>query len=204
MAADSPTVFVIDDDVSILRSVSRVLRLADYTVEVFTSPPQFLRRAPYEGPGCVIVDLQMPEMSGLELQQAARANGSTLPVIFLSGQGDIQTAVKAVKAGAVEFLEKPFVTDKLLEAVGSALTAHRKLLEEGKTKAYYESRFQRLTPREREVCLRVGRGLLNKQIAFELGASEKTIKLHRARVMRKLGIGSVAELVDLLRTIGEK
>ena len=204
MHDDQPTVFVVDDDESLLRSVSRLLRLADHAVEVFNSPAVYLQREPYKGIGCIIVDLQMPGMSGLELQQALRTSGSTLPVIFLSGQGDIQTAVRALKAGAVEFLEKPFASDKLLQAVDSALAVHRKALVEGRTKAYFEGRFDRLTPREREVCLRVGRGLLNKQIAFELGASEKTIKLHRARVMRKLAINSVAELVDLLRTIGVK
>jgi FixJ family two-component response regulator len=204
MTADNPTVFVVDDDDSVLRSIARVLRLASYAVETFSSPPEFLKRPRFEGTGCLILDLQMPEMSGLELQRQAQEGGSTLPVIFLSGQGDIPAAVQAVKAGAMEFLEKPFASEKLLQVVESAMTWHRQLLSESRTKAQAQARFDRLTPREREVCVRVGRGLLNKQIAFELGSSEKTIKLHRARVMRKLDVSSVAELVDLLRSIGAK
>ena len=143
----------------------------------------------------------------MELQQALLASGYRIPIIFISGHGDIPTtvkAVKAVKAGAVDFLPKPFAREELLASVESALRYHREALAEQAANDERRSKFALLTPREQEVCVLVGRGLLNKQIAAELGAAEKTIKVHRARVMAKLAVGSVAELVDLLREIGER
>ncbi len=140
----------------------------------------------------------------MELQQALLASGYRIPIIFISGHGDIPTTVKAVKAGAVDFLTKPFAREELLASVESALRYHREALAEQAANDERRSKFALLTPREQEVCVLVGRGLLNKQIAAELGAAEKTIKVHRARVMAKLAVGSVAELVDLLREIGER
>lgn len=202
---DAPAlVFVVDDDPSVLRALDRTLRASGLTVEVFSSPDAFLARPRYRGPACLITDLRMPGMSGLELQQILNHSGYKLPVIFISGHGDIPTTVRAVKAGAVDFLTKPFVRDQLLASVESAIRYHRGVLAEEQLLEERRARFGLLTPREQEVCLLVGRGLLNKQIAAELGAAEKTIKVHRARVMSKLGVGSVAQLVDLLREIGAR
>ena len=207
MTESAPMVFVVDDDPSMLRALERMLRTSGHSAEVYASPGAFLARPRYPGPACLITDLRMPGMSGLELQQALLASGYRIPIIFISGHGDIPTtvkAVKAVKAGAVDFLPKPFAREELLASVESALRYHREALAEQAANDERRSKFALLTPREQEVCVLVGRGLLNKQIAAELGAAEKTIKVHRARVMAKLAVGSVAELVDLLREIGER
>ena len=207
MTESAPMVFVVDDDPSMLRALERMLRTSGHSAEVYASPGAFLARPRYPGPACLITDLRMPGMSGLELQQALLASGYRIPIIFISGHGDIPTtvkAVKSVKAGAVDFLPKPFAREELLASVESALRYHREALAEQAANDERRSKFALLTPREQEVCVLVGRGLLNKQIAAELGAAEKTIKVHRARVMAKLAVGSVAELVDLLREIGER
>lgn len=204
MTESAPMVFVVDDDPSMLRALERMLRTSGHSAEVYASPGAFLARPRYPGPACLITDLRMPGMSGLELQQALLASGYRIPIIFISGHGDIPTTVKAVKAGAVDFLTKPFAREELLASVESALRYHREALAEQAANDERRSKFALLTPREQEVCVLVGRGLLNKQIAAELGAAEKTIKVHWARVMAKLAVGSVAELVDLLREIGER
>ncbi|MBS1872027.1 MAG: response regulator transcription factor [Acidobacteria bacterium] len=200
MTESAPMVFVVDDDPSMLRALERMLRTSGHSAEVYASPGAFLARPRYPGPACLITDLRMPGMSGLELQQALLASGYRIPIIFISGHGDIPTTVKAVKA----VLPKPFAREELLASVESALRYHREALAEQAANDERRSKFALLTPREQEVCVLVGRGLLNKQIAAELGAAEKTIKVHRARVMAKLAVGSVAELVDLLREIGER
>ena len=196
--------FVVDDDPSVLNSLSRMLRILGHDVEAFASPRQFLQRPRHPGPACLISDLQMPEMSGLEFQQALLAEGHTLPIIFLTGHGDIPTTVKALKAGAVDFLTKPVASEKLLGSVNTAIQGHRARLQQMDALQDLQRRFDRLTPREKQVCVRVGRGLLNKQIAYELSTAEKTVKLHRSRVMKKMQISSVAELVDLLRALGTR
>jgi len=201
--APSPTVFVVDDDASVLRGLSRLIRSAGFAVEIFAKADEFLKHPPNGGPGCVLIDLRMPGMNGLELQHAIAAAGHPIPVIFISGDGDIPATVQAMKAGAVDFLTKPFDEEQLLDAIRRALAhdaegrAQRRQLEQ------WQARYNELTPREREVCHLVARGLLNKQIAFELGATEKTIKVHRARVMDKLEVQSVADLVRIVDKLGK-
>jgi len=194
----SATVFVVDDDASVLRGLSRLIRSAGFAVEIFARADEFLEHPANGGPGCVLIDLRMPGMNGLELQDAIAAAEHPLPVIFISGDGDIPTTVKAMKAGAVDFLTKPFDEEQLLDAVRRALARAAELGAQHRERAQCQARYDELTPREREVCHLVARGLLNKQIAFELGTTEKTIKVHRARVMNKLGVNSVADLVRIV------
>ncbi|UQA58739.1 response regulator transcription factor [Polyangium aurulentum] len=191
-------VFVVDDDPSVLRGLERLLRSAGYKVEAHASPRAFLERAPSEGPGCVVVDLRMPEIGGLDLQEELSRRGFPLPLVFLTGHGDVPSSVRAMKGGAIDFLTKPCDDTDLLAAVERALERDRQARAARAEQESVQARFASLTPREREVCLLVARGLLNKQIAVELGAAEKTIKVHRARVMEKLGVESVAELVRLV------
>jgi FixJ family two-component response regulator len=190
-------VFVVDDELSVRKSLGRLLRAAGYRVELFASAREFLRREPEDAPACLVLDLQMPELSGLGLQQELVDAGRGVPIVFITGHGDIPTSVRAMRAGAVDFLAKPFSETELLEAIERALRKARD--EAGDQAAGLEAkrRLGRLTPREREVLLHVLAGELNKQIAQALGASEKTIKVHRGRVMRKMQVTSVADLVRL-------
>lgn len=197
-AETGPTVFVVDDDASVLRGLDRLLRAAGYTVEAHASPRVFLERAPSDRPGCVVVDLRMPEISGLELQEELERRGCRLPLVFLTGHGDVSSSVRAMKAGAIDFLTKPCDDTDLIAAVERALSRDAAARAAREEQLAVKARFEALTPREREVCLLVSRGLLNKQIAADLGTSEKTIKVHRGRVMDKLGVESVAELVRLV------
>ncbi|KYF69616.1 response regulator transcription factor [Sorangium cellulosum] len=198
MAESASTVFVVDDDPSVLRALERLLRSAGYAVEAYASPGEFRDRAPSERPGCAVVDLRMPGLGGLELQEELERRGCPLPVVFLTGHGDVPSSVRAMKAGAVDFLTKPCDDTDLLAAVARAIARDAAARAARSEQQALRTRFDALTPREREVCLRVARGLLNKQIADELGAAEKTIKVHRGRVMEKLGVESVAELVRLV------
>jgi len=194
-----PCVSVVDDDALVLRSLERVLKSGGFAVRTFPSPEDFLARRP-AGPGCVVLDMAMPGLSGLELQKALADSGDPCPVVFLSGQSDIPATVEAMKAGAVDFLTKPVERGKLLESVRAALArdvVDRAARERSDAVAVQVAS---LTAREREVLELVAEGLLNKQIAARLGTAEKTVKVHRARAMRKMGAGSVAELVRLLGT----
>lgn len=201
-AQGEPTVYVVDDDSDVLRSLTRLLRANGYKTEPFKSAAEFLLRAPDFGLGCAIVDLHMPEMSGLSLQESLLRAGSIMPLIFLTGRGDFPSSVQAVKRGAVDYLAKPVESAKLLPTIDAAIQGHAALMadaaEVGELLRLYES----LTPREREVCSGVSRGLLNKQIGGELGIAEKTIKVHRGRVMEKLRVNSVPELVRILDRLG--
>jgi RNA polymerase sigma factor (sigma-70 family) len=202
---DRPLVFVLDDDPSICRALTRLIRAAGYDVEVFGVPDEFLAREPHEGPACLVLDLRLPRMTGLELQEALERAGRALPTVFISGRADVPASVRAMKAGAVDFLSKPVDEDELLAAIEGALERDRARRTERAERRTLDTRFARLTPREREVCALVAAGLLNKQIAAELGTSEKTVKVHRGRVMAKLEVRSVAELVrvfDRARPIG--
>jgi FixJ family two-component response regulator len=196
------TVFVVDDEPSVRRSLARLLRAAGYRVEIFASAAEFLRAAPVEAVGCLVLDVQMPDLNGLELQQALGAADRRLPIVFITGHGDIPMSVRAMKAGAMDFLSKPFDAKDLLAAIERALaTAEARVLEQlGAAEA--KRRLATLTPREHEVMLHVIRGELNKQIAAALGAAEKTIKVHRGRVMHKLQVQSVADLVRLCEKAG--
>jgi len=192
------TVFVVDDDPSVLSAVGRLIRSAGHKVETFGSPREFFERSRSDEPGCLVVDLRMPDLSGLELQEAMGRAGYHLPVIFMSGHADIQSTVKAMQGGAIDFLIKPFDEHQLLEAIDRATARD---VEERMARAARDAlrvRLNLLTPREREVCNLVAAGRLNKQIAAELGIAEKTVKAHRARVMAKLQAPSVADLVRIV------
>ena len=192
------TVHVVDDDKGFLRSMDRLLRTAGYVVRTFTSAQEFLASDRSECPACLLLDLRMPGVSGIDLQEKLAASGEDLPIVFLSGHAEFHSGVRAMKAGAVDFLAKPFTEAELLAAVAKALDRDRRAHAARALKQDALDRLARLTPRERQVCDLVATGMLNKQIAAELGAAEKTIKCHRGRVMEKLEVGSVAELVRLV------
>jgi FixJ family two-component response regulator len=197
MSAPAPTVYLVDDDASVLRGLSRLLAAAGMTVAAFDSPGEFLRAFDPAAPGCLVLDVAMPELNGPELQQALAGRRSELPVVFLTGRGDIPTSVQAMKRGAVDFLTKPVDEEALLAAIGNALEKDRALRQAREETARVEQRLASLTRREREVLERVVDGRLNKQIAAELGTVEKTIKVHRASVMQKMGVRTLADLVKL-------
>ena len=188
-------VAIVDDDLLVLRSLDRLLRSAGFNVETFSSPREFLRQEGQGTRGCVVMDLSMPELNGLELQQALAASADARPVVFISGHGSVPASVSAMKAGAVDFLTKPIDQAKLLDAVHAAVQKDRAAREKRAEQAQVVSRLDTLTLREKQVLARVVTGRLNKQIAAELGTAEKTIKVHRARMMRKMQVYSVAELV---------
>jgi FixJ family two-component response regulator len=196
------TVFAVDDDERFLTAIGRVLQLGGYGVEKVPSAASFLQRVPSPTLGCVLVDLQMPEMTGLEFHERLREAGWTQPVVFLSGQGTIPASTQALKGGALDFLTKPVKSEDLLSAVGEAVDRHRAILTTTQELAGLQGKYDSLTPREREVCLGVARGQLNKQIAYDLNLTLATIKFHRARGLIKLGVNSVPELVLLLDKLG--
>jgi FixJ family two-component response regulator len=193
----SSRVFLVDDDPAVCRALGRLIRAAGHEVVSFTSPAAFLAREPHPGPACLVLDLRMPGMTGLEVQDVLERAGRAVPIVFISGRADVPASVRAMKAGAVDFLGKPVDEVELLAAIAGALERDRARRADRAERDALDTRFVRLTPREREVCALVARGLLNKQIAAELGTSEKTVKVHRGRVMAKLEVDSVAELVRL-------
>jgi FixJ family two-component response regulator len=196
------TVFLVDDDAGVLKALSRLLRARGYDVQSFTSPQAFLTNHDPSKPGCAVFDVSMPELDGLELQQALTAGGSHRPVIFLTGTSDIPTSVRAMKAGAIDFLTKPVSGNDLLEAVTRSEKEDARIRLVKTEMELINAKIATLTPREREVMAHVITGRLNKQIAGDLGTVEKTIKVHRGRVMEKLGVRSVAELVRLAEKAG--
>jgi len=196
------TVFLVDDDPAVLKSLARLLRSARLEFATFNSAREFLERHDLGAPGCVVLDVAMPGLNGLELQEALAAKGSALPIIFLTGHGDIPMSVRAMKRGAVDFLTKPVDDDDLLKAVGVAIEKDRAQRRVHAEVADLQQRLATLTPREREVLEHVIAGQLNKQTAADLGTVEKTIKVHRARVMEKMKAQSVAELVRLTERLG--
>ena len=194
-------VFVIDDDESVRRGLDRLLRSDGLDVESFGSSREFVARPLPDRPACVVLDLRLPGASGLEVQDTLARAGWEIPIIFISGYADVGSSVRALKAGAVDFLQKPFSDQALLDIVHDALDRARAARRRRAERAAIQARFDLLTPRERDVLRLVLRGLLNKQIASELGISEKTVKFHRGRVMSKTEAGSVAELVRQAATI---
>jgi FixJ family two-component response regulator len=199
---EQPIVFVIDDDDSVRRSLDRLLRSVDLEVETFASAQDFLRKPLPERPSCVVLDLRLPGPSGLELQESLLRAGHDLPIIFISGHADVPSSVRAIKAGAVDFLQKPFSDQALLDIIHGALRRDREARRDRAEVADIRVRFDMLTPRERDVLRLVIQGRLNKQIAGDLGISEKTVKFHRGRVMEKTQAGSVAELVRQADRLG--
>jgi RNA polymerase sigma factor (sigma-70 family) len=192
----SPTVVhVVDDDRSLRTAVTRLLQAAGYEVRAYASAGDFLMRERTAGPACVILDVRMPGPSGLDLQQALEAQEDALPVVFLTGHGDIPMSVRAMRAGAVDFLTKPVKRDALLTAVRAALAQHDQRRAGRERRQHLRACFDTLTPREREVFERVVAGMLNKQIAADLGCSIRTVKIHRARTMAKMQVDSLADLV---------
>jgi len=201
-APPSPTVFVVDDYAPVRSAVSRLLRAAGFAVAAFASPEEFLAQYDPHTPGCLVLDLDMPAVNGLELQRILARKGSVLPIIFLTGHGDVPKSVQAMKRGAIDFLTKPVNDENLLAAVRAAIEKDRALRREQTELSEIRARLATLTPREREVLEHVVTGKLNKQIAADLGTVQQTVKVHRARVMQKMRVQSVAELVRLTERCG--
>jgi len=197
----SPTamVFVIDDDQSVRKSLRRLLDAANYKTELFNSASDFLQRLPHPGPSCIIIDVRMPGLTGIDLQKTLIESGREEQLIFITAHGDIPMCAQAMKAGAVDFLSKPFKPKQLLESVERALSRSAEQLRRASEKNHARSLLELLTAREYEVMELVATGLLNKQVGGELGMAEKTVKTHRAHVMQKLRITSVAELMVVLQ-----
>jgi len=195
---EKPTrIFVIDDDDSVRRGVTYLLQAANYAVEAFAAAEDFLARDPFSGIGCIIVDVRMPGMSGLDLQERLNQAGNSLPIVFITGHGDLPMGVSAMKKGAVDFLPKPFDDEELLAAVELALERNKKALSEFEDVQDFRDQLKTLSPREHDVFRLVISGMLNKQIAAALDIAEQTVKIHRGRVMQKLQADSLAELVRL-------
>jgi FixJ family two-component response regulator len=190
-------VYIVDDNPSVCRALCRLLQAAGLEAVAFASGEEFLAHPHHDGAGCLILDMRMPGLSGLELQERLGQIQETLPIIFLTGHGNVPNTVQAMKGGAVDFLQKPVDDEELLAAVQRALALSRQRRAEQAARLEIESRLRTLTPRERQVLELVVKGLLNKQIAGELGAAEKTIKIHRGRVMQKMRASSVADLVHM-------
>ncbi|WP_342373759.1 response regulator [Myxococcus stipitatus] len=197
------TIFLVDDDESVLRGLGRLLRAAGHVTKPFASPDLFLAQLSGDTPGCAVLDLRMPGLNGLELQQSMASKGCHLPVIFITGHGDVPASVRAMKAGAVDFLLKPFDEQHLLAAIEQALRKDAEARTGRAQTAALHARYSTLTPREREVCALVAQGLTNKEVALRLGTTEKTIKVHRGRVIEKLDVDSVAELVRFVDRLGQ-
>jgi FixJ family two-component response regulator len=199
---ENPTVFLVDDDPGVLRALTRLLRAAGRQVRAFGSAQDFLAAHDPAMPGCVVLDLSMPGLNGLELQTALEASGCRRPIVFVSGHGDVPSSVRAMKAGAVDFLTKPVSAEDLLAAVERAVRQDDLMRRSRAELQVIGERLKTLTPREREVLQHVVAGQLNKQIAADLGTVEKTIKVHRSRLMGKMGVRSVADLVRLAERMG--
>ena len=197
MSASTPIIFVVDDDVSVRESLELLFRHEGWKSETFPSAQDFLERPPALVPSCLVLDVSLPGISGLELQSRMSKEQADMPIIFITGNGDIPMTVRAMKAGAVEFLTKPFTTEMLLSAIQQALERSRAGLSEREEIRELRDRFSTLSPRESEVMMLVVTGLLNKQVGAELGISEITVKAHRGRVMQKMKAGSFADLVQI-------
>jgi FixJ family two-component response regulator len=203
MPFPQPIVFLVDDDASVRKGLTRLIKSAGHPVESFASARAFLDSGCYsDGPSCLVLDVQMPGLSGLDLQRELQAANMNLPIIFITGHGDVPTSVRAMKGGAVDFLQKPVKDKDLLTAIEQSLARSARDQSEREEIDEIRQRVESLSPRELEVMALVVTGMLNKQIAFKLGTVEKTIKVHRGRVMDKMGVNSLAELVRLAERVG--
>lgn len=202
MSEPSDTVFVVDDDPSVLKALQRLLRQADWNVETFESAEAFLARPRHAGQGCLVLDVNLPGIDGLELQRRQSASERELPIIFLTGRGDIPMSVRAIKAGAVDFLTKPVETQLLVRAIRAAFdqAAGQRVAQSATSEL--RRRFESLTSREREVLAALAAGRLNKQIAGDLGIVEQTVKFHRAKIMERMQAKTVAELMHIAARVG--
>lgn len=192
--AINPTVYIVDDDASVRESLSSLIRSEGLAVEVFESPLDFLALPVVKELSCVVLDVRMPEIDGLTLQSKLLAQGKEIPIVFISGHGDVPQAVRAMKAGAIDFLRKPFDDTELLRAISSALSRVSNATREKTSLTDLRSRFDQLTPREKEIMFQVAEGKQNKRIAYELGVTESTVKVHRHNVMSKMQLKSLPEL----------
>jgi FixJ family two-component response regulator len=202
METVTPKVFIVDDDPSFCRAVERLLRSFGYRAEAYTSPTEFISRWRPEQPGCLVLDMRMPDLPGLEVQRRVTSSSAPMPIIFVSGSADVETCVGALRGGAADILLKPFSEEELLAAVDRALAKDAAGRRDRDELQALRERLAWLTPRELEVFRLVAKGMLNKQIAVVLGTKEGTVKMHRGHVMRKLQLGSVAELVSLANRLG--
>jgi FixJ family two-component response regulator len=202
MSGGDPVVHVVEDDASFRTAVVRLLEIAGYEVRAYASAGDFLIGRPGDAPGCLLLDLHLPGPSGLDLQAALAAQGISLPVVFLTGHGDVPASVRAMKAGAVDFLAKPVAREPLLRAVGEAIARDARARAAREQRRALQALYDKLSAREREVFAGVVAGRLNKQIAADIGAAERTVKAHRAQVLEKMRAGSVAELVRIAVELG--
>ena len=200
MTDAAPVVFVVDDDPSVRKALARLLKTAGFAVEVFATADEFLGRPPPGGPACAVLDVRMPGLGGMDVQRTLAAQNATLPVVFITGHGDIPMTVRAMKAGAVDFLPKPFNDLDLLAAVRQAVARHAHSRQVGEEEAALRDRAESLSPREREVMAGVVSGMPNKRVAHRLGIAVKTVKVHRGHVMRKMRADSLADLVRMKLT----
>lgn len=201
-SAPHPTVYIVDDDASVRRGLSNLVRSVGLQAEVFASASEFLAAKRSDAPACLILDVRLPGLSGLDFQAELTKARNQIPIIFITGHGDIPMTVKAMKAGAIEFLTKPFRDQDLLDAIRVALERARATHQSEQSAAQLRAKFEALTPREQEVMAWVTGGLLNKQVAAEIGVTEVTVKVHRAKVTKKMGAKSLAELVVMADILG--
>ena len=204
MPESDAIILVVDDDVSVREALGGLIQSAGWRVETFASAQEFLARLPADAPGCLVLDVHLPGLSGLELQKRMAEIDLDIPIIFITGHGDVPTSVRAMKAGALEFLTKPFADQDLLEAIRQAIRRNQATRQQRAKMRELQDHYRSLTPREREVMERVVSGLLNKQIAAELGISEITVKAHRGQVMHKMQAQSLPDLVRMSEMLGTR
>jgi FixJ family two-component response regulator len=202
MSLENPTVYVVDDDVSVRESLTNLFQSVGLKVEAFDTADKFLSKKPATAPSCLILDVRLPGLSGLDLQHELARTNHAIPIVFITGHGDIPMSVRAIKAGAVEFLTKPFRDQDLLDAVRQAIEGDRETRSRARELAKLRERYASLTTREQEVLQYVVRGIINKQMGAEIGISEPTVKLHRGRMMNKMGAESLADLIMMAQKLG--